>query len=257
MMLTGAMTIIAAGSSAQLVIALLIVLLNMLAVLKLAPFVDEADDWLSFLTSFQMVMTILGGLLMMMNDPADPDYDSAFMGDLLIGINSIGFFALAVSLSMLHPKVRACVNKTGEDKYPGDGEEEAKADTFKSKKSVPDAQAEMVRDWNPSPPPSDVEGVTCNPQGSGEGETKESPSKDIHGSMMAAALALFESGQLSEESAAKVRVAQEMCRDDEITKQELIHLLRKWTEVGAITEAELAVVLVLYKEDPSTEHFGV
>ena len=58
MLLTGAMTIIVPGSSAQLVIALLIVLINTSLVLKLAPFVDEADDWLAFLTNIQMVITI-------------------------------------------------------------------------------------------------------------------------------------------------------------------------------------------------------
>ena len=54
MMLTGAMTVIATGSSAQLVIALLIVLINLLFVFKLGPFVHDADDYLSFLTSCQM-----------------------------------------------------------------------------------------------------------------------------------------------------------------------------------------------------------
>ena len=33
----------------------------------------------------------------------------------------------------------------------------------------------------------------------------------------------------------------------------MIDVLRKWTEAGAITETELAAVLALYEEDPSTE----
>ena len=64
MILTGVMCVVGAGSSAQLVIALLVVLVYMQLVLKLAPFVDNTDDWLSFTTSFQLLVTLLGGLLL-------------------------------------------------------------------------------------------------------------------------------------------------------------------------------------------------
>ena len=115
-MLTGAMTIIQPGSSAQLVIALLIVLINMLFVLKLAPFADDADDYLSFLTSFQMLLTLLGGLLIKTDNPADPTYDAGMVGMVLIVVNSFGFIALALSLIALHPKVRACLNNCSKSK---------------------------------------------------------------------------------------------------------------------------------------------
>ena len=111
MLLTGAMTIVAAGSSAQMVIALLIVLLNLLLVLKLGPFVDSTDDWLAFLTSMQMLLTLLGGLLIMTDNTDEPTYDSTFMGVTMIVVNSFGFFALVLSLIMLHPKMRKKCNK--------------------------------------------------------------------------------------------------------------------------------------------------
>ena len=113
MVLTGAMTIIQPGSSAQLVIALLVVQVNMLFVLKLGPFVDTADDYLSFLTSGQMCLTLLGGLLLMTDNPTSPTYGSDMMGTILIVINSFGFVALILSLFALHPKIRACLNKRG------------------------------------------------------------------------------------------------------------------------------------------------
>ena len=115
-MLTGAMTIIQAGSSAQLVIALLVVLINMLFVLKLAPFADDADDYLSFLTSFQMLLTLLGGLLIKTDNPDDPTYDVGMVGVVLIIVNSFGLIALAFSLLALHPKVRACLNNLSKPK---------------------------------------------------------------------------------------------------------------------------------------------
>jgi hypothetical protein len=110
MLLTGAMTVIAAGSSAQLVIALLIVLANMQFILKLGPFVDTADDYLSFLTSCQMFLTLLGGLLIMTDDPTQPTYDASFMGITMVAVNTVGFVALVVSLLALHPRCRRKLN---------------------------------------------------------------------------------------------------------------------------------------------------
>jgi len=110
MLLTGAMTIIAAGSSAQLVIALMIVSINLLVILKLAPFVDDADDYLSFLTSCQMFLTLQGGLLILTDNPTAPTYDVHFMGDALCVINGVGFVALVASLMMLLPQCRKKMN---------------------------------------------------------------------------------------------------------------------------------------------------
>ena len=53
MLLTGAIMVIAQGSSAQILIAIMIVLFFMLSVLKMGPFEADADDWLSFCTSLQ------------------------------------------------------------------------------------------------------------------------------------------------------------------------------------------------------------
>jgi hypothetical protein len=123
MLLTGAMTVIAAGSSAQLVIALLIVLTNVLFILKTAPFVDDADDFLSFMTSCQMFFTLLGGLLLMTDNPTSITYDANFMGVALVAINSVGFLALLFSLIALHPKCRKRLNGTkneeGEEVFGG------------------------------------------------------------------------------------------------------------------------------------------
>ena len=115
MLLTGACTIITPGSSLQITIALLIVLLNLLLVLKLGPFVDAADDWLAFLTSFQMLLTLLGGLLLMTDDPTSKTYPTETMGTMLVAINLFGFVALLASLIALHPKIRKCLNKVGEE----------------------------------------------------------------------------------------------------------------------------------------------
>jgi hypothetical protein len=88
----------------------MIVSINLLVILKLAPFVDDADDYLSFLTSCQMFLTLQGGLLIMTDDSTKPTYDPNFMGDALCVINGVGFLALVASLMMLHPKCRKKMN---------------------------------------------------------------------------------------------------------------------------------------------------
>jgi hypothetical protein len=131
------MTVIAAGSSAQLVIAILVVLFNMLLVLKLAPFVDAVDDYLSFLTSLQMLLTLIGGLLLKMDNPIDKTYDPHSMGIALVIVNSLSFVALAFSIVMLHPKVRKRVDEYFEPK-------EAKSDQSKTKVK-PSAQGKKTK----------------------------------------------------------------------------------------------------------------
>ena len=143
------MTIIAAGSSLQIVIALLIVLVNMLLVLKLAPFQDVADDWLSFLSSFQMFITLLVGLLLMMDtqEQKDKTYDQGSMGSLLIFVNSLGFFAFALSLALLHPKMRAWVDRLGTTTGSKNGATRAGAKVVPKSKEHTELELQKLRQW--------------------------------------------------------------------------------------------------------------
>ena len=60
-----------------------------------------------------MLLTLLGGLLLMTDDPTAPTYDRDLMGVSMVVINSFGFLALAGSLILMHPKVRARCNRGG------------------------------------------------------------------------------------------------------------------------------------------------
>ena len=61
MIMTGGLVLVAEGSSAQLFIAQLVTLFYMLLVLKLAPFKSNHDDWLSFIMSVQIMVTLMLG----------------------------------------------------------------------------------------------------------------------------------------------------------------------------------------------------
>jgi hypothetical protein len=159
MLLTGFMCIVAAGSPLQLAIAIMIVLFNLLLVLKLAPFVDDTDDWLAFLTSLQMLITLFAALLMYSDadikmpllsaDGSVEDRDFNSMGVLLVIVNSVGIVALVVSLITMHPKVRQCINtrenltqssmekkKKKEEEEEEEEEEEVKKKEQKKKRTI-------------------------------------------------------------------------------------------------------------------------
>ena len=59
MVMTGGLILVGAGSSAQLFIAQWLTLIYMLLVLKLAPFRSLHDDWLSFVMSLQIMVTLM------------------------------------------------------------------------------------------------------------------------------------------------------------------------------------------------------
>ena len=114
------MTVIASGSSAQLVIAMLIVMANMLLVLKLGPFIDAADDVLAFTTSLQLMLTLLGGLLIATDDSSNKTYDPQFMDTAMILVQIPGFVGFLLSLLLLNPKIREKFNRCVEPTLPRD-----------------------------------------------------------------------------------------------------------------------------------------
>merc|ERR1711871_685725 len=106
---TGALTIVAPGSSVQVVIAIVIVMLNLLYVLKTGPYADQTDDFLAFSTSMQMIFTLLVAILLM-TDKESKYYDPAFADVVLVVVNTFSLFALLFSLIAMHPKVREKLN---------------------------------------------------------------------------------------------------------------------------------------------------
>ena len=89
-MMTGAMVVIAPGSSAQPLVALLLQLFFLLLILKAAPYSDDADDWSSFITSLTLALTMLCGFAIMADEGrADRDLgDSSLAGSLLVVIST-------------------------------------------------------------------------------------------------------------------------------------------------------------------------
>jgi hypothetical protein len=116
MIMTGAMCVVAQGSSVQLLIAILVMLMYMLlgklknnlfclyvgcffgsellvflscflAVLKTAPFQADSEDWSAFVACVALTLTTIGGFALIMDDPTTRTYESAVLAVILIGIN--------------------------------------------------------------------------------------------------------------------------------------------------------------------------
>ena len=101
MLLTGALTVVAPGSTVQVVIGIIIVLFNLLYVLKTGPFADPSDDFLAFSTSLQMIFTLLVAILLMTNKDTT-QYDPNFADVVLVMVNSFSMLALMFSIIAMH-----------------------------------------------------------------------------------------------------------------------------------------------------------
>ena len=87
MIMTGAMCMVAPGSSIQLLVAVLIQMFYMLLVLKVAPYDAASEDYTQFIASLCLTMTMIGGLIMIMDDASNQTYETNFLGVVLIAQN--------------------------------------------------------------------------------------------------------------------------------------------------------------------------
>ena len=86
-MMTGGMVIIGHGTSVQYAVGVLILLVQLLMTLKLAPYQRDSDDWSSFIAHLAQMLTSFTGLILMTDTSEDPTYDLEIVGALLVAMN--------------------------------------------------------------------------------------------------------------------------------------------------------------------------
>ena len=91
MMMTGAMCVVAPGSSVQLLLAVLVMLIYTMTILKTAPYEEDTEDWSSFIACSALTLTTIGGFALITDDPGAPTYETILLSHLLIGINIVCF----------------------------------------------------------------------------------------------------------------------------------------------------------------------
>ena len=89
MVMTGAMCVVAQGSSVQLLIAILVMMSYMLLVLKTAPYEEDSEDWSAFVACVALTLTTIGGFALMTDNQNARTYESKVLGLVLIGINGV------------------------------------------------------------------------------------------------------------------------------------------------------------------------
>jgi hypothetical protein len=87
MVMTGAMCLIGAGSSAQPMIGTLVQLFFLLLVIKTAPYDEDSDDWASFVTSLTLTLTLFAAFAISNTNPENPNFDSFLVGIMMIAIS--------------------------------------------------------------------------------------------------------------------------------------------------------------------------
>jgi hypothetical protein len=178
MLLTGALTVVAPGSTVQVIIALVVILINMLFVLKHEPFADPADDFLAFATSLQMVFTLLVAILLM-TDTDSKYYDVVYTDIALVVVNSISLFALFFSIAAMHPKVRAKLNSIGRGR---DAERKGKAAITTTKtttKTTKEGSSKVVPISSGSSKGIKVRGSAATSASTSEGFSKKETSAQL------------------------------------------------------------------------------
>ena len=85
--MTGAMVVVTPGSSVQLLLAVLIMLIYMLLILKTAPYDEDSEDWSSFIASIALTLTFIGGLVLIQDNPQDRTYEDGLLAIVLIMVN--------------------------------------------------------------------------------------------------------------------------------------------------------------------------
>jgi len=85
---SGAMCIIAAGTSAQPLVATLFQLAFLLVVLKLAPYGRDVDDQAAFIAALTLILTMICGFALMTDVGRDaPDFDPNITGFVMVAIS--------------------------------------------------------------------------------------------------------------------------------------------------------------------------
>ena len=86
-MMCGGLVMFRPGTSIQVLVATLIMLVHLLVVKDLKPYESDGEDYSSFLSSFTLTLTTLGGFALMTDNPAKKSFDSEALAYVLVGIS--------------------------------------------------------------------------------------------------------------------------------------------------------------------------
>jgi len=101
-LLTGALVVIAPGTSTQIFVGIFLVIAHMLMTVKASPYKDPTDDLLAFLSTLCLLFTLLMGLYLKVQGDDNTEEGKSISGIMLsvmyFSIMSLGFFGIAMAI---------------------------------------------------------------------------------------------------------------------------------------------------------------
>ena len=128
-LMTGALVVIAPGTSAQIFVGILLVLFYMVWTLKAGPYVRDADDWMQFSGSLAILLTILCGLYIKTTEDELSSDDVQTQDIMLVSMFSVVPLLYIISFVILLTKDINRINTFKGNKtqvLPVDGERNSK-----------------------------------------------------------------------------------------------------------------------------------
>ena len=114
MLLTGAMVLVAPGSSAQVMIGILIAVVYLVILLYFKPFQDKKDQLLQMYSTVQVQLTLIVGMAILLND-GDGGVEKSILGMILIALNLSVPLMTAVAVYFALPRCKTRINRYRED----------------------------------------------------------------------------------------------------------------------------------------------
>ena len=142
-LLTGALVVIAPGTSTQIFFGIFLVIAHMLLTLKAGPYHEDADDLLAFCSCLCLLLTLLMGLFLKVQGDDTTEEGKALAGMMMtfmyVSVLLLGFFSIAMAIP-------CCRRKCFKEKKDDETKEDEKKK--KSTKVIPLSKNEREKGIN-------------------------------------------------------------------------------------------------------------
>ena len=122
-MMCGGLVVLSPGSPSQVVCAILFMMFHMLLVLKLAPYINDSEDWSSFSSSLGLTLTYVGALVQMLQSQRRKEFDPEELRYASIAMDALPVMCVSIVVVIITfadcglwnflRKKNGGVNKTG------------------------------------------------------------------------------------------------------------------------------------------------
>ena len=100
-MMCGGLVVLSPGSPSQVVCAILFMMFHMLLVLKLAPYINDSEDWSSFSSSLGLTLTYVGALVQMLQSQRRKEFDPEELRYASIAMDALPVMCVSIVILIM------------------------------------------------------------------------------------------------------------------------------------------------------------